>query len=144
MRYLRTNASRMNLAPDRIGMIGFSAGAITTMGVVMSETAADRPNFAAPIYGSMDDKAPPSGAPPLFIAVTQDDNAVPAPESLAIFNRWSAAGLPAELHIYERGGHGFGMMAKQQPVDTWTTAFETWMKSHGWLDKPQPLPIKGK
>jgi acetyl esterase/lipase len=106
------------------------------MGVVMNDAAADRPNFAAPIYGSMDDKAPPSDGPPLFIAVTQDDPAVPAPESLAIFSRWSAANLPAELHVYERGGHGFGMRKLNKPVDGWTMAFEAWMKSHGWLDKP--------
>jgi acetyl esterase/lipase len=136
MRYLRANASRYAIAPDRIGMIGFSAGAITTMGVVMDNAAADRPNFAAPIYGSMEDKAPPKDGPPLFIAVTQDDPAVPAPESLAIFSRWSAAGLPAELHVYERGGHGFGMRPLNQPVDDWTAAFERWMKSHGWLTPP--------
>ena len=94
---------------NRIGMIGFSAGAITTMGAVMNEAASDRPNFAAPIYGAMDDKPPPAGAPPLFIAVTQDDPAVPATESLKIYASWTAAGLPAELHVYERGGHGFGM-----------------------------------
>ncbi len=133
IRYLRTNASRFAIAPDRIGMIGFSAGAITTMGAVMNDAAADRPNFAAPIYGSMEDKAPPVDGPPLFIAVTQDDPAVPAPESLAIFSRWSAAQLPAELHVYERGGHGFGMRTLGQPVDGWTVAFEAWMKSHGWL-----------
>jgi acetyl esterase/lipase len=136
IRYLRANADRFAIAPDRIGMIGFSAGAITTMGAVMNEAAADRPNFAAPIYGAMDDKAPPAGAPPLFIAVTQDDPAVPAPESIAIFSRWSAAQLPAELHVYERGGHSFGMRTLNQPVDGCTTAFAAWMKSHGWLDSP--------
>jgi acetyl esterase/lipase len=136
IRYLRANAGRFAIAPDRIGMIGFSAGAITTMGAVMNEAASDRPNFAAPIYGAMDDKAPPAGAPPLFIAVTQDDPAVPATESLKIYASWTAAELPAELHVYERGGHGFGMRTLNQPVDGWATAFAAWMKSHGWLDAP--------
>jgi acetyl esterase/lipase len=130
------DAGRYGLAPDRIGMIGFSAGAITTMGVVMNDAAADRPNFAAPIYGAMDDKVPSKDAPPLFIAVTEDDPAVPATESIAIFNRWNASLLPAELHVYEKGGHGFGMTPKNLPVDGWTAAFESWMRSHGWLTRP--------
>lgn len=144
IRHLRANAGRYAIAPDRIGMIGFSAGAITTMGAVMNEEAADRPNFAAPIYGAMDDKQPPAGGPPLFIAVTQDDPAVPATESLKIYASWTAAKLPAELHIYERGGHGFGMRRLNQPVDGWTTALAAWMKSHGWLDAPAKVGETGK
>jgi acetyl esterase/lipase len=128
------------LAPDRIGMIGFSAGAITTMGVVMIDSSADRPSFAAPIYGAMDNKTPPADAPPLFIAVTEDDPAVPATESMAIFARWNAALLPAELHVYEKGGHGFGMMHKGLPVDGWTAAYEAWLRSHGWLTRPEAKP----
>jgi acetyl esterase/lipase len=144
VRYIRANATRFAIAPDRIGMIGFSAGAITTMGAVMNDAPADRPNFAAPIYGSMEDKAPPKDGPPLFIVVTQDDGAVPAPESLAIYSRWSAAGLAAELHVYERGGHGFGMRTLKQPVDGWTKAFEAWMLSHGWLSNPAAMGTKKK
>lgn len=136
IRQLRANAAHYGIAADRIGMIGFSAGAITTMGTVMNDAAADRPNFAAPIYGAMDDKAPPAGGPPLFIAVTQDDPAVPATESLKIYSSWTAADLSAELHVYERGGHGFGMRRQNKPVDGWTGAFEAWLKSHGWLDRP--------
>ena len=133
IRFLRANAARFGIAPDRLGMIGFSAGAITTMAMATNEAPADRPNFAAPIYGALLEKEPPAGGPPLFIAATQDDDAVPAGESVAIFSRWSAAGLPAELHIYERGGHGFGMMKKNKPVDGWTAAFEAWLRSHGWI-----------
>lgn len=133
VRFLRANAARFAIAPDRIGMIGFSAGAITTIGVATNPAAADRPNFAAPIYGAMLDRVAPVGGPPLFIAVTQDDNAVPAGESINVYNRWSAANLPAELHVYEVGGHGFGMMKKNKPVDGWADAFAAWMRSHGWM-----------
>jgi len=133
LRYLRANIGRFAIAPDRIGMIGFSAGAITTMAVVVNETAADRPNFAASIYGAMENKGPPKDGPPLFIAVAEDDPAVPAPESIAIFSRWSAALLPAELHVYQRGGHGFGMLNHNLPVDHWTDAFEAWLRSNHWL-----------
>lgn len=133
LRFLRANASRFAIVPDRIGMIGFSAGAMTTMGVVLNSEAADRPNFAAPIYGAMDDKPPPKDGPPLFIAATQDDVPVPVMRSVAIFSKWTAADLPAELHLYERGGHGFGMVQKNKPVDDWTRAFEAWLKAGGWM-----------
>jgi acetyl esterase/lipase len=133
MRYVRANATQLGIDPERLGMIGFSAGAITTMGVILDGTAAERPNFAAPIYGAMiEDKAPPVDGPPLFLVVTQDDNAVPAEQSVQIYNRWTAAGLPAELHVYERGGHGFGMRKLKDPVGQWTQAFEAWLASHGW------------
>lgn len=136
MRYIRANAGRYGIATDRVGMIGFSAGAITTMGVVMNAAPSERPNFAAPIYGAMEDKAPPADGPPLFIAVTQDDGAVPADQSVAIFSQWTKAGLPAEMHVYEAGGHGFGMTTLGKPVDGWTNAFEAWLRSHGWLAAP--------
>lgn len=133
MRYLRANAAKFAIAPDRIGIMGFSAGAMTTMGVVMDSEPADRPNFAAPIYGAMEKMDPPKNGPPLFIAATQDDPAVPVTESVAIFSSWTAADLKAELHLYERGGHGFGMVPRHQPVDNWTAAFEAWLKAHGWI-----------
>ena len=133
LRYLRANASHFAIAPDRIGMMGFSAGAMTTMGVVLNSEPADRPNFAAPIYGAMEDKTPPKDGPPLFVAAAQDDNAVPAVKSVAIFSNWTAADLRAELHIYEHGGHGFGMVRHDKPVDNWSNAFEAWLKADGWM-----------
>jgi acetyl esterase/lipase len=133
LRFLRANAGRFGIAPDRIGMMGFSAGAMTTMGVVLNSQPADRPNFAAPIYGAMEDTTPPKDGPPLFIAATQDDYAVPVVKSVAIFSNWTAADLRAELHIYERGGHGFGMVKHNLPVDEWTDALEAWLKADGWM-----------
>jgi len=133
MRYLRANAAKFGIAPDRIGIMGFSAGAMTTMGVVMDSEPADRPNFAAPIYGAMEKIDPPKNGPPLFIAATQDDPAVPVTESVAIFLSWTAADLGAEMHLYERGGHGFGMVPRHQTVDNWSSAFEAWLKAHNWI-----------
>jgi acetyl esterase/lipase len=138
MRFLRANAAHYGIAPDRIGFMGFSAGAMTTMGVILDGTPADRPNFAAPIYGAMEDKAAPTDGPPLFIAASQDDPAVPVTKSIAIFSNWTAADLPAELHVYDRGGHGFGMLKHGLPEDAWSVAFEAWLKSHGWLPSVSP------
>jgi acetyl esterase/lipase len=140
MRYVRSHATSYAIATDRVGMIGFSAGAITTLGVILNGTPADRPNFAAPIYGAMiETKAPPADAPPIFLAVAQDDPSVPAVQSLLTYNRWTEAGLPAELHVYERGGHGFGMRKLDAPVDHWTEAFAAWLASHGWVARPKPV-----
>ena len=135
MRYVRTHAVHYGVAPDRIGFMGFSAGAILAMDVILDSPPADRPDFGASIYGAMGDEAPPRDGPPLFIAAAQDDDAIPVRESIKIFSRWTAAGLPAEMHIYERGGHGFGMLKHNLPVDDWPNAFEAWLTMHGWAAK---------
>lgn len=129
---LRSEAKRFGLDPGRIGMIGFSAGAMTTMGVVTDSQPSDRPNFAAPIYGSMDDSPVPNDGPPLFVAAAQNDSMVPALKSAEIFSRWFAAGLPAELHVYEKGGHGFGAASQDLPIDDWAASLFRWMSAHGW------------
>lgn len=133
VRYVRAHAAQYGVKPDRVGFMGFSAGGMTTMGVVMDSAPADRPDFAAPIYGAMEaDKAPPAGGPPLFVAAAQDDPTVPVQKSVEIFTRWTAADLPAELHVYETGGHGFGMLKRHKGTDEWTEPFDAWLRLHGW------------
>jgi len=134
MRYLRAHAAQYGIASNKIGMMGFSAGAMTTMGVVMDSEPADRPDLAAPIYGVMErDKAPPSGGPPVFIAAAADDPLIPPSRSIQIFTAWHAAKLPAELHIYEKGSHGFGMLKRHTTSDDWPHDFEVWLWAHGWI-----------
>ena len=139
--YLRANAAKYGIGADRIGMMGFSAGAVMTMGVILDGASpADRPNFAASIYGvQREDKTAPKDAPPLFIAAAQDDQLVPIQSSIDLFSLWNAQDLPAELHIYETGGHGFAwrMMnphGQDKRVDNWPFEFETWLVSHGWAN----------
>lgn len=128
LRLIRANAGKYGFAPDKVGMMGFSAGAMTTMGAVLAAQPSDRPNFAAPIYGAMPPTASvPFDAPPLFIAAAQDDAMVPVTESIEIFDKWTATKRPAELHLYQMGGHGFGIRKRGLPVDNWTLAFETWL-----------------
>ncbi len=134
MRYLRANAAKFNIDPDRIGMMGYSAGAMLTMGVVMEGEAGERPDFAASIYGAMQGDSPPSDGPPLFIVHAQDDRAVPVEESINIYSNWIAAGLPVELHIFEQGGHGFGANLRDQPTDLWLSAFDAWLRLHNWTE----------
>jgi acetyl esterase/lipase len=131
VRLVRSRAAEFGVVPNRIGMMGFSAGAITAMSAVAEGDAASRPDFAAPIYGAMlSDKAPKDG-PPLFIAAATDDDTVPVDRSLAIYGAWLDAARPAELHIYETGGHGFGLGKPRTASATWTDAFEAWLSLHG-------------
>lgn len=136
MRLVRRDAARYGIRPDRVGMMGFSAGAITTVGLILEGGADTRPDFAAPIYGMtmMDAPKVPANAPPIFIAAAQDDPL--APGSLEIYNLWNAAKRPAELHIYDKGGHGFGMRAKNLPVGNWPAAFDAWLIRNGYLPTP--------
>jgi dienelactone hydrolase len=134
VRILRQDAANHGINPDRIGMIGFSAGAITTMGVLLENDAAVRPNFAASIYGMSMTAAPqvPADAPPLLLVAAQDDVSM-ATGSTQIFGLWTEANRSAELHLYEKGGHGFGMRPQGLPVDHWPAVLEAWLDAHGLL-----------
>jgi acetyl esterase/lipase len=133
VRYVREHAAQWHVAPDRIGLMGFSAGAALTMGVVLEHDAGSRPDFAAAIYGYMDDVPAPKDAPPIFIVATQADALVPSGRSAMIYQRWTAAHIPAELHLFEKGPHGFGTRQTGLPVDQWQDLFELWLRSHGLL-----------
>ncbi len=133
MRYLRTHARELRIEPERIGMMGFSAGAMTAMSVVMEGEDSDRPNIAASIYGAMPVDNPPGNASPLFIVHARDDTVVPLSESLDMESAWKAAGLPVELRVFEAGGHGFGMVEQGLPSDAWLDHFENWLVDQRWI-----------
>ena len=138
LRYVRAHAAQYALAPNRVGVIGFSAGAMATVEVALAKDSAVRPDFAAAMYGAaLTREMPAAGAPPLFIAAAQDDPQLPAVNSVEIFERWTKAGRPAELHIYEKGGHGFGFRRHHVPADNWPSSFEAWLSDHGYLPPPR-------
>ena len=144
VRLLREKADEYGIDPERIGMIGFSAGAATTLGTVFDPDPTVRPDFAVSMYGLLVKEGPlPADAPPLFIAATQADATVPTASSTHLFELWSKAGLPAELHIYGEGEHGFGMRPKGLPVDHWPAAFEAWLDSLGLLSRADSRPQSG-
>jgi len=133
MKVVRQHAAEWGIKPDRVGLMGFSAGAIATMGVVMNHDAEARPDFAAPIYGgSTNGAAVPDDAPPLFICVADDDRLMSG-SSAKLYTDWKAANKPAELHIYSKGGHGFGLTKHNLPVDTWIDRFRDWLDVQGLL-----------
>ena len=138
MEYVRAHAAEYNLNPKKIGMMGFSAGGTITMGVGTNYTAESRPDFLAPIYLFRDPKrnvGVPKDAPPLFVCAASDDQLFLAPHSVNLYKDWTAAGKPAELHMYSKGGHGFGMRQQNLPSDKWIERFGDWLELQGLLGK---------
>jgi acetyl esterase/lipase len=133
IRYVRKHAGQWHVAGDRIGIMGFSAGAGLTMGVILDHDAASHPDFAAPIYGYMDDNRLPQDAPPIFIVATQADGLIPSERSVRIYQKWIAANVPAELHLFAQGTHGFALRRLGLPVDHWPELFENWLRSRALL-----------
>ncbi len=130
MKVVRQHASQWGIAPDRIGMMGFSAGGRVTVGVALEHDAQSRPHFAAAIYGALwEEIIVPADAPPFFIALANDDEIAVEP-SVALYRAWRAAGQPVELHIYAQGGHGFGMRKQGLPADHWIDRFGEWLQLH--------------
>jgi len=136
--YVRQHASEWGVSPDRVGIIGFSAGGTVAAEVAFRYTPEGRPAFVAPIYsgGPMSKQAPvPPDAPPMFIAAATDDSLGLAPASVALYQKWTAAKKSAELHMYAKGGHGFGMHKQDIPTDHWIDRFTDWLELQGWLKK---------
>jgi acetyl esterase/lipase len=139
IRLVRARSAEWHIAPNRIGIMGFSAGGYVTAAVALQHDPASRPDFAAPIYGAMpDDFSVPKDAAPLFLAHADDDKTVPPVKtSVRLYTAWKEAQVPAELHIYLHGGHGFGMRKKGLPVDTWIDRFREWLDNQGLLKPVQ-------
>ena len=138
VKMVRAHAAEWGVLPNRIGILGFSAGGWVTSGVALEHDAQSRPDFAAPIYGALppEFKAPSDGMP-LFLVHADDDRTVPpARTSVRLYTAWKEAGFPAEMHIYSAGGHGFGMRKKNLPVDGWTDRLREWLGAQGLLARP--------
>jgi acetyl esterase/lipase len=136
--YVREHASDWGVSPDRVGIIGFSAGGTVSAGVALHYAPDGKPAFAALIYASgsrFKDSPVPGDAPPVFVAAATDDNLGLAPDSVALYEKWTSAHKPAELHMYAKGGHGFGMRKQNLPTDHWIDRFTDWLELQGWLKK---------
>jgi len=133
VRVARQHAAEFGYRPDRIGMIGFSAGGGVLLSAVTGP-AETRPNFGAAIYAAGAGKAmpPADGAPPMFIAVASDDQSVGYQGSLDLFSAWRKANVPVELHVFQTGRHGFGK--KGGGADHFMDRLEEWLKVNGWLN----------
>ncbi len=130
---IRSRAAEWKVDPDRIGMIGFSAGAMLTMATTLSSNQA-KPAFIGDVYGPLAASSVPADAPPLFVAIAADDPFF-ANSGFGLIESWKAAKRPVEFHLYEQGGHGFGMYQKPTTSTGWFDAFVRWMDMHGWLKR---------
>ncbi len=174
IRIVRSRAAEFGVAPDRIGVMGFSAGghlaasAATLFDAPEGRTGAAldavsaRPDFAALIYPVITFKGSVAHAgsrrnligekpdaalvehlspelqvtkqtPPAFLVHTAEDKGVPLENSLLFYQAVRAAGGWAELHLYEKGPHGFGLGQGLGPASDWPDRLETWMRAHGWI-----------
>lgn len=149
IRLVRSRAQEWNIDPARIGAIGFSAGGEL---VALASTrfdsgnagAADpierqnsKPDFQGLIYpGRSGDIQPTKDSPPAFLACAYNDRLDISQGLAEVYLRFKQAGVPAELHIYSTGGHGFGLRSSnQKPVGSWMTRFEEWLGDSGFLRK---------
>jgi acetyl esterase/lipase len=176
VRLVRSRAKELGIGPDRIGVMGSSAGghlaasAATLFdapegrtGAALDATSA-RPDFVALLYPVITMSAPsvhagsrrallgesPSAeliqrlsveaqvtkdTPPAFLVHTFEDASVPVENSLLFYQALRRAGVPAEMHLFEKGPHGFGTAAGLGPTSEWPRRFEDWLRFHGWLDR---------
>ena len=172
LRLVRQQAAKYHLNPERIGLMGFSAGGhlASWAGTSFARPVGDnpgpesvRPAFLVLIYpvisfsdtlqhaGSRDNllgKSPSAEqirqysnelhvsaqTPPTFLVHAEDDKAVPVNNSIVFYQACLRHGVPAELHLYPRGGHGFGLNNATTP-DRWTDRLRNWLDANGWLTK---------
>jgi len=130
---IRRRAAEWHVDPDRIGMVGFSAGAGLTMAATLKGEDA-KPAFIGIIYGSMAPVTVPTDAPPMFVALASDDPLFGS-SGFGLIESWKAAKRPVEFHLYEQGGHGFGMYQKSTTSTGWFDAYTRWLGMHGMLKR---------
>jgi acetyl esterase/lipase len=133
LKVVRQRAAEWGVSPDRVGFMGFSAGAMVTSGALLQKDAAARPNFAAMIYGGPFGVMPaiPAKLPPMFLAWAQDDGVALEP-IVKFYDTLRAAGHKPEAHIFSAGGHGFGMRKQGTSSDHWLDTFYYWLEAQGF------------
>jgi endo-1,4-beta-xylanase len=147
MRLIRSRAREWNIDPGRVGAMGFSAGGeLVSMLAIRSDRGdtsaanpidreSSRPDFQALVYpGRSGDIQPTKESPPVFLAASYTDRQDISEGLAEAYLRFKRAGVPAELHIYSTGGHGFGLRASnKRPVGNWIVRFEEWMRDSGFV-----------
>jgi acetyl esterase/lipase len=125
-----SRAKEWGVDTDRIGMIGFSAGAGLTMhSTLHSKTM--KLAFIGPIYGGMGSVEVPENAPPMFNVIATDDFLFLG--QTGVIESWYKAGKPVEFHLYQNGGHGFGLGNPNRTSNRWFDAFIYWLDVNKFL-----------
>ncbi|MCE4552878.1 alpha/beta hydrolase [Roseateles cellulosilyticus] len=165
LREIRAHAKEFGIDPQRVGAVGFSAGGHVVGVMALAPEPADRPNFAGLIYGPPmvvpptlppahlpyppgTPKEPwlrpaptpaPGALPPFFIAMAQDDVFV-GTGVRGFYDTLFAADYRPELHLYSRGGHGFGMATRGTTSDHWAEDFHAWIEALGFKKASTTAP----
>ncbi|GAB2545584.1 alpha/beta hydrolase [Rufibacter soli] len=129
-------AKEWGVDTDRIGMIGFSAGAGLTMHATLNSKTM-KLAFIGPIYGGMGPVEVPKNAPPMFNVIATDDFLFKG--QFGVVDSWYKAGIPVEFHLYQNGGHGFGLGNPDRTSNRWFDAFLHWLDVNKFL---KPLAKK--
>ena len=124
---VRKRAEASNIDPAKVGVVGFSAGAITLLSALQTLPRDEMPSFVASIYGPVSPIEVPAGAPPLFVALAADDMLF-GKQGYGIVQSWQRAGRPAELHVFQSGGHGFGAGVAGTTTTAWPALLYDWLK----------------
>jgi acetyl esterase/lipase len=137
IKVVRQHAAEWGVSPDRVGFMGFSAGAMVSSGTLLQTDSGGRPNFAAMIYGGPFGVMPaiPAKLPPMFLAWAQDDPLVLGPV-VKFYDTLKSAGHKPEVHIFSAGGHGFGMKKQGTSSDHWIDDLYYWLEAQGFA-KPK-------
>ena len=152
---VRSRAGEWGINPERIGIVGFSAGGHLAMATATNfekrsyepvdeaDKISCRPDFAVPVYSGYlkakdkDELAPgisiPRGTPPVFLAHGGEDIISPPEHSVLMYLALKRAGVPAELHVYAGAAHDFGVRKSDQPCSTWTESCANWLRNQGFL-----------
>ena len=156
---VRSKAGEWGLNPQRIGIVGFSAGGHLALATATSfakrtyeprddvDRISCRPDFAVAAYPGYlkvkdkDELAPglqiPAGTPPVFLAHGGADIISPPEHSVLMYLALRRAGVPAELHVYAGTAHDFAVRATDQPCSAWTEACINWLRHQGLLTSPE-------
>jgi acetyl esterase/lipase len=128
--YVRSHAAEYNVSPNRIGTMGFSAGGMVAAATAFKYNNSNRPDFVAAIYGDMPESIQSEvlpDAPPLFLACAQDDDFGFDTHVISMYNKWYAAKRAVEVHLFAKGGHGFGIGSPANTTYKWLDKFGEWL-----------------
>jgi len=169
IRHVRHHANRYNIDPDRIGVLGFSAGGHLTTAVATADFdgktdapdridhASARPDFIVPVYAvtstellkfnmgdfASTDKLVTADTPPAFIVHTHEDTVVDPMHSILFYQALHENGVQAEMHIFQRGAHGLGLAPQDPSMGQWPSLLIDWMRRGGWLTDATDVTVKG-
>jgi acetyl esterase/lipase len=154
VQFLRAHAEKFKIAPDRIGTIGFSAGASNICGAAFNalppspdaadpvERVSSSPNFLIPVYGAAGvPEQTKSPLPPTFMFCTAEDGAING--MLNLYTSLRKRSVPAEIHFFEKGPHGTAFGLGDPVLGEWPNLLFNWMRLKGFLTGAKRLPLEG-